>query len=185
MRKPAIIYYVAASLDGFIAGPNDELDWLPSPEGWNADEAGPFDYPTFLATVDALVMGRRTYDICRGFGEWPYPDHPAWVISRSPIPEDLPTGVTWTSEGVQALVADLSDRGHQRVWLEGGGTLAAEFLANDLISDVMLTTIPVLLGTGIPLFANSGGTTHLRRYHLVGSRVVSGNIVCSHYQRQA
>ena len=101
-----VVYYVAASQDGYIAGPHGELDWLPGPS-----DSEDYGYTEFFAGVDALVMGRKTYQVSMSFGQgvqdWPYENKPGWVLTHQ-SPKDLgplPATVRLTREGPQALLA--------------------------------------------------------------------------------
>ncbi len=141
---PKIILYAAVSLDGYLAGPNHELDWL-------RDDPDYDGYEPFIAGIDTLIMGRRTWDVLAGFGEWPYGERRAYVMSQTleKIETDLPVTVTKQSptELIKSLRQDAKD-----IWLVGGGLLVRSFLAADLIDEMILSTQPVLLGDGLPLF---------------------------------
>lgn len=141
-----ITYYVAASLDGYIATTDGGLGWLEKIA--KGGEDGDYGYTRFLSNIDVLVMGRKTYDSCLGFPEWPYPRHEVWVLTRKNglVPRhnerfQIFNAARWRIE---------SD--NQRVWLVGGGEVAKLFLDNNLIDKLILTTVPVLLGKGLPLF---------------------------------
>lgn len=145
--EAACVYYVAATLDGFIAGPNHEIDWLVN--DYPAEEAG---YDDFFARVTGIVMGRTTYDVIRRHPEWPYGKRPTLVATRRQL-GDAPEGVFAFAGEPAAMLAALRARGAGgRIWLEGGGNLAGQFLAAGLIDEIELGIIPVLLGKGIPLF---------------------------------
>lgn len=144
-----VIYFVAASLDGYIAGPQDELDWLPPIDPQGED----YGYQSFYAGVDGVVMGRRTYEICRRLGPWPYEGKPGWVWTRGAPPADLPPGVQATSSSPVALHRAWSREGLQRVFLVGGAQTARAFLDAGVLHEWVLATVPFTLGAGIPLFA--------------------------------
>ena len=139
-----IVYYVAASLDGYIADADGGVGWLP--EG-NADD---YSYADFYAGVDALVMGRRTYDQVLGFGEWPYIGKPAYVFTNNP-PDDNPHGVEFVSASPTEFAQSVAARYPGVVWLVGGGNLAEQFRLAGLIDEYLVHVIPVILGSGIPL----------------------------------
>ena len=145
----ALIYYVAASLDGYIARPDGSVDWLHGYDSGGDDHG----YTAFYASIDGLLMGRTTYLQCLGFGQWPYPDKPALVMTRSNhLPQAAPQVELQhcsPSEALQALQA----KGCQRVWLVGGGSLAGNLLAAGLLDEVIVSIIPHLLGAGVPLFS--------------------------------
>ena len=146
---PHVVYYVAASLDGYIADCEGSVDWLS--DATDPDE-GDYGYAAFYATVDALVMGRTTYDQVRGFGAWPYVGRPTFVFTHTP-PEhaarDHPD-VTFVAGDPAELLGTLHD--DATVWLVGGGRLAASFRAAGLLDELYLTVLPILLGDGVPLF---------------------------------
>lgn len=139
-----ITYYAACSLDLFLAGPNGELDWLPQPEGGED-----FGYKAFYDRQDLMVMGRKTYDICLGFGDWPYADKENVVLTRQ-------TGLKPRfNERFEAFDAGLwRERSKtKKIYLNGGGEAAKLFLEAGLLDRLELAVIPTLLGTGLPLFA--------------------------------
>ncbi|MEB3197958.1 MAG: dihydrofolate reductase family protein [Candidatus Sericytochromatia bacterium] len=138
--------FLALSLDGFIAGPQDELDWL-EPSGEVEDTFGPF-----LAEVGALVMGRRTYDVVRSFaGPWPYGERPLIVATHRPL-EPAHAGVRAMAGDIVDLVAAARTlAGERDVYLDGG-QLVRQALAAGLVDELTLTVIPLLLREGISLF---------------------------------
>jgi len=138
-----VVYYVAASVDGYIATPDGAVDWL-SPFHTAGEDHG---YAAFLATIGGIVMGRRTYDQVRGFGPWPYTAIDCRVVTSRPLPE-APDRVTPVASPVEAL-AGWADR---RVWLVGGTALLDGFRAARLVTEYHLFVMPVLLGAGVPLF---------------------------------
>lgn len=152
-----IVYYVAASLDGFIAGPEGQLDWL-DPFQSPDDDHG---YADFYASVDAVILGRATYEFCASLAEWPYPDRPAWVLTRAKLASA--PGITFTGADPREIAAMLARDGHRRAWLVGGGQAAAAFRAHGLIAELIVTILPVLLGRGIPMFAPGDGAETLAR----------------------
>jgi dihydrofolate reductase len=138
--------FIATSLDGFIARANGDLDWLPSGGG---EEHG---YEAFMATVDALVIGRKTYETVLAFDTWPYGEKPVFVLSTRPL-APAPSGavVEHMSGPPVELVSQLAARGVRHVYVDGGITIQ-RFLQAGLIQRLIITRIPVLLGDGIPLF---------------------------------
>jgi dihydrofolate reductase len=150
-----IVYYVAATLDGCIAGPQGELDWL------HAFETAETDYgmADFMAGVDAIVMGSATYAVIQGLGSWPYGERPCWVLSRRPRPtgaEAPPASVRWGPAEPADLLAQCRAQGLARVWLLGGGDVAGQFLRAGCVHRLMLATMPVTLGGGLPLWGAPG-----------------------------
>lgn len=150
-----IVYYVAASLDGFIAGPQGELDWLYA----FGDAGTDYGLADFMHTADAVVMGRRTCDVALSSGAWPYGDRPGWIASRQPRPaaSALPAHVGWGLADPDALLAQWQRQGVRRGWLVGGGDVAGQWLRAGCVHRLMLATMPVTLGAGIPLWGNAQG----------------------------
>lgn len=145
-----VIYYAACSLDGCIARPDGGVDWLDPYQGAGED----YGYTEFYSSVEALLLGSRTYVISLRLGEWPAPDKPSWVFTRRELPIAHPS-VTLTSDAPEEVVAALSERGLKRAWLMGGGELAASFLTAGLLTHYMIFVVPIVLGGGIRLFADS------------------------------
>ncbi|MCC7265011.1 MAG: dihydrofolate reductase [Candidatus Latescibacteria bacterium] len=141
--------FIAASLDGFIARSDGGLDWLEAAPDPDED----YGYAEFMARVDVLVMGRVTFEKVTTFPEWPYAGKRVIVLSR--LLRELPAVYQERAELRRDLPADLVEHlrreGCTRVYVDGGLTIQA-FLDAGLITDLTLTRIPVLLGSGIPLF---------------------------------
>jgi dihydrofolate reductase len=138
--------FIGVSLDGFIARPDGALDWL--------DHAGNVDhgYEAFMASVDAVVMGRHTYKTVLGFGAWPFGSKPIYVLSASPLkPAPAEAVVVHLSGEPQAVAAELARRGVQHAYIDGGVTIQ-RFLRAGLIQRLVISRLPVLIGQGIPLF---------------------------------
>lgn len=152
--KPIVSVYIATSLDGFIARENQELDWLDA-AGQNVPEGEDFGYAAFMSNVDLLVMGRHTYEKVLTFGDWPYQEKRVVVLSSRPleIPPHLSHLVTHSSESPHELCQRLGQEGMGRIYLDGGVTIQ-RFLAAGLVDDMVITLIPVLLGSGKPLFGS-------------------------------
>jgi dihydrofolate reductase len=170
-----VSYYVAASLDGFIAGPDGDVDWLDAADLPDED----FGYEAFVETVDALIMGRKTWDFVAGVRPWPYGARPVRVFShRSIDPRELP--VERAAGEASQVVAELAEAGHAHVWLVGGGGLASALVASGHLTDLILTVIPVTLGRGIPLFGDGHDRTLWRPR---GARRWSNGVVQHHFSR--
>lgn len=169
MRR--VRYQVACSLDGFIAGPNDEFDWIPPEPS--------FDFEALYAQFDVLLMGRRTYEIVRAAGERFRGKH-VIVASRSLRQEDH-AEVEVVGEGLEARVRELRAQPGRDIWLYGGGELFSQLLAWNLVDTVEPAVIPILLGDGMPLLASHG--VH-RRLALVGHRAYPGGMVLLEYTVQ-
>jgi dihydrofolate reductase len=169
--------FIATSLDGFIARLDGSVDWL----GGSAQEGGAdYDYKKFMGTVDALVMGRHTYEQALTFGDWPYGTKPVVVLSSRSlhIPEGIPKSVEAMSGSPKEIVSKLSERGAEHIYVDGGKTIQG-FLAAGLIQRLIITRIPVLLGTGIPLF---GALTRDIKLQHIASRQFSTGLVQSEYE---
>lgn len=168
--------FIATSLDGYIARPDGGLDWLPSGEGSSpGDDHG---YTAFMADIDALVMGRKTYDIVLGFGSWPY-TKPVFVLTHSTKPLPVPKGgqCEAISGTPQEVVAKLAKRGLHNLYVDGGATIT-QFLAAGLIESMIITRIPVLIGAGIPLF---GALPNDIPFRHVATRSYPSGLVQSEY----
>ncbi len=140
--------FIATSLDGFIARPNGDIDWLPTGGG---EEHG---YEAFMATVDALVIGRKTYETVLAFDAWPYGRKPVYVLSTSTLPPAPPGAVVEHMSGDPAeIVSQLAARDVRHIYVDGGVTIQ-RFLQAGLIQHLIITRIPVLIGAGIPLFGS-------------------------------
>ena len=154
--------FIATSLDGFIARPDGGIDWLNEanalvPPG---EDCG---FSQFMSGIDALIMGRNTFEQVLTFGEWPYGETPVIVLSRSltSLPGHLPDTVSLSAEDPAILVQRLSAAGMQHLYVDGGLTIQS-FLAAGRIDEITLTLIPVLLGQGKPLFGSMVGDVHLQ-----------------------
>ena len=140
-----LVYYAALSLDGRIAGPDHDLSFLQTlergPEG---------DYESFYDGVDSLVMGAGTWEFMVRHGSWPYAGKPTWVVTHAPELASLAGAepVERFAGDVAALLLLIDERGLERTWLVGGGDLAAQFLAADLLDELILTVAPTLVGRG-------------------------------------
>jgi dihydrofolate reductase len=165
-----VIYYVASSLDGRIATPDGGVRWLEPFE--NAGEE--YGYARFYSSVDALLLGRRTYAQVRTFGAWPFADKPCWVFSRRKREVETPESALCTGGSPRDVVAQLRSRGLRRAWLVGGGALAASFRAAGLITEYIITYVPVVLGAGIELFGGAGPEQSLR---IVSHRAYPNGVV--------
>jgi len=142
--------FTATSVDGFIARENGSVDWLPTGDGPGREDYG---YQDFLDSVDALVMGRNSYDMVRSFGAWPYGNKPVMILTSQPlsIPTSIPTTVSAMSGSPHAVVQALSNKGYQHLYIDGGKTVQG-FIRAGLIQTLIITIIPILIGSGIPLF---------------------------------
>jgi len=142
---PLIRVYIAQSLDGYIARPDGGVDWL------RPFDSVDYGYDAFIREIGTVVMGRKSYDLARSFGDWPYPSARSLVITSGEL-EDAPPNVTRVGADVPRLVAALRASGGKDAWVMGGATTINAFLAANAIDRIDLFTVPVLLGDGVRLF---------------------------------
>jgi dihydrofolate reductase len=167
--------FVGTSLDGFLARRSGAFDFL---SGGGEGEGGANGFDEFLATVDAVLMGRNTYDVVLPFAAWPYGNRPVFVLSSRALPAPRPDAVVEHVSGPPVEVASLlASRGFQHVYVDGGITVQS-FLRAALIDRIVVTRVPVLVGDGIPLFGPVDSDVRLR--HLA-TRVLPGGAVQSEY----
>ncbi|MGA8036068.1 MAG: dihydrofolate reductase family protein [Candidatus Acidiferrales bacterium] len=165
--------FVGTSLDGFIARRNGSFDFLP------ADGGEPHGYEEFFATVDAVVMGRNTFEVVLPFPEWPYGKTRVVVLSSHPIDfSGVRNAVVEPMSGEPAeIVAKLAAKGAHHLYVDGGITVQ-RFLRAGLVDRITITRVPVLVGEGIPLFGALPGDIQLR--HIATQSYASG-LVKSEY----
>ena len=141
--------YIATSLDGFIARTNGDVDWLGEPP----EEGEDYGFSRFLDSVNALIMGRNTFEMIQSSGEWPYGSKPVFVLTSRPLdlPDDVVKHVESMSCSPDELVERLSQKGVKHIYVDGGKTIQG-FLEAGLIQHITITRIPILIGKGISLF---------------------------------
>jgi dihydrofolate reductase len=164
--------FIATSLDGFIARENGGIDWLPeNPE--------PHGYDEFIASVDAIVLGRKTFETALSFGGWFYGKTLVVVLSSKASELKAPEGANcdFMSGDPKEIAARLDERGIHHVYVDGGITIQ-RFLEAGLIQRMIITRIPILLGTGIPLFGPLSRDIHLAH---VATKSFKGGLVQSEY----
>jgi dihydrofolate reductase len=165
--------FVGTSLDGFIARPNGDFDFLP-PDG--GEEHG---YNEFIASVDAIVMGRHTYETVLTLGSWPYGKKRVVVLSNRPLDLSVTSGsvIEQMAGAPEQIVSELAARGIQHIYVDGGITIQ-RFLRAGLIQRLTITRVPVLIGEGIPLFGTLPHDVHLRH---IATRHYPSGLVSSEY----
>jgi dihydrofolate reductase len=164
--------FIGTSLDGFIARVNGAFDFLPAGGG------EPHGYEEFMATVDALVIGRKSFESIRAFDPWPYGDKPVFVLSTMPLGTAPVGAVVERMSGTPAeIVSQLTARGIRHIYVDGGITIQ-RFLQAGLIQRLIITRVPVLIGTGIPLFGAVPSDIFLKH---VGTRQYASGLVQSEY----
>lgn len=148
--------YIATSADGFIARQDGDIDWLLRPEFDDAGKIG-LVYNDFISTVDAIVMGRHSFEKVLTFDQWYYEGTEVVVLSSQnlKVPEHLADKVRVTSGTPEQIVEELAKDGKKHLYIDGGITIQ-RFLEAKLIHELTITVIPILLGSGIPLFGNEG-----------------------------
>ncbi|NQT39891.1 MAG: dihydrofolate reductase [Planctomycetes bacterium] len=174
MRK--VIYSVAASLDGYIAGPEGQFDWIPmDPE---------IDWAGFMSRFDTVLMGRHSYMVAAsGEGGASLPDMPCYVFSRTLAAEDHPN-VTIVADDADRVIKDLREAPGKDIWLYGGGNLAGSLLEAGLVDIVEIALVPILLGRGLPMLPPIDCRTRLaltktERYASSGIVLLSYDVIRS------
>jgi len=145
VNKPKISVYIATSIDGYIAQEDGGLDWLERTPTPNED----FGFKEFMNSIDVLVMGRKTYEIVSGFGEWPYQGKRVVVISQTL--DAVREEAELFSGDIQNLVSNLHGEGIKHIYVDGGVTIS-KFLEAGMVDQMIITVIPIILGKGIRLF---------------------------------
>jgi dihydrofolate reductase len=179
MKKKNIVF-IAKSLDGFVAGKNGELDWLESIPNPENNDMG---YVSLMQEIDAIVIGKTTFEVVCGFGgEWPYVKH-VFVLSNSlkVIPEKLNKKVTLIKGSPQEILGIIHKKGYSKLYIDGGRTVQ-NFLKEDLIDELRITTITILLGGGFSLF---GDLSKPLKFEHLKSEVFLGQMVQDHYKRKS
>lgn len=159
--------FIGVSVDGFIARLDDKLDFLP------ADGGEPHGYTEFFASIDTILIGRRTFEIVVGFPEWPYANKRVVVLSSRPLDFSTVRGsrVEQMSGSPADIASKLAASGSQHVYVDGGITIQ-QFLRAGLIQRLTITRVPLLIGQGIPLFSTLSHDIRLR--HIATQHYPSG-----------
>lgn len=167
-----VSYFVACSLDGFIARMDESFDWL-----FADDDYG---FAEFYRSVDCVVMGRKTFDVALGFVEYPYPKKPAYVFSRQSVESPI-AEAEFVKEDPARFVKRLKQQPGGRIWVVGGGAIAAALLQANLIDEMVLTIHPITLGQGVPVFERHGVET---RWIVSSTRAYQNGLVQVTYKRR-
>jgi dihydrofolate reductase len=170
--------YIAASIDGYIATKDGDVDWLHEVPNPDNDDYG---YSDFIGNIDALVMGRNTFEKILTFGDW-FHKKKVFVVSSllTEIPEGLEGKVEILSGSLSAVLSEIESQGFNRLYIDGG-KLIQSFLSEDLIDELIVTRIPILLGGGIPLF---GELSAPLRFTHIDTKVHNDALVMSRYVRK-
>jgi dihydrofolate reductase len=170
--------FIATSLDGFIAREDGNIDWLTAFEDPGGEDYG---FGTFMKSVDAIVMGRKTWDFVRTLTAWPYGKTPVVVLSskKIEIPKAFAKMVSTMSGKVDTIINALAEREMRHLYVDGGITIQ-RFINSGAIQRLIITRIPVLIGTGIPLFGKlERGDVRLKH---VATRSYPNGLVQSAYE---
>jgi len=170
--------YIATSLDGYIARKDGNIDWLmeiPNPDN---DDYG---FSSFMERIDGIIMGRNTFEVVLSFGEWPY-SKPVFVLSNTlkTIPIEC-TGKAEIIKGtLKTITESLNKKGFKNLYIDGGKTIQS-FLKENLIDEIIITRIPIILGSGIPLFVEMDIEI---RFEHVNTEILNDHLVKSSYVRK-
>lgn len=170
--------FIAASVDGYIARKDGSIDWLENPDYALSGED--YGYREFFDSVDALVMGRNTFETVLHFNPWPYANKPVFVLSSREIiiPEAIKSTVSPMNATPEEVIRILKQRSLSHLYIDGGITIQ-RFLRDSLINEMIITRIPVLLGCGIPLFGPLQHDIHLRH---INTRHYKNGFVQTRYE---
>ncbi|RJX71024.1 dihydrofolate reductase [Vibrio sinensis] len=175
----ANVVFIATSLDGYIADKNGGLEWLNTVPNPTQDDMG---FNAHMERIDALVMGRNTFEMVLSFGvDWPY-SKPVYVLSNTltSVPAGYEDKVSLIKGELDGVIATLNQQGYHNLYIDGGVTVQ-QFLEQDLIDEMIISTIPVLLGGGVSLF---GSLPEYVNFTLKSSTILLDEIVQSHYLRR-
>jgi dihydrofolate reductase len=171
-----VMVYIASSLDGYIAKPNDDLDFLSMVE----QEGEDYGYAAFMETIDAVIVGRKTYDKVLSMGfDFPHADKDAYIITRTPRP-DKGSLKFYTGE-LRTLVEQLQSKDGKNIFCDGGAEIINELLKEDLIDEMIISILPLLLGSGIKLFKDGRPEQKLV---LVSAKTFDKGLTQLHYRRE-
>lgn len=175
--SPRVRVYIASSIDGFIAGPGDDLSWLTGPDAANtggATDPEALTFDSFIADVGAVLMGRGTFDVVRGMEWWGYGKRPVLVATHRALGEGVRKTVRAVSGSIEEIVAEAKKAARGKDVYIDGGDLIRQAADADLLDDITLTIAPIALGAGHPLFAGIG-----KRYPLeiTGHHTYEGGMV--------
>ncbi|WP_103070871.1 dihydrofolate reductase family protein [Aquimarina sediminis] len=171
--------FIATSLDGFIADKNGKIDWLNDIPNPDKSDLG---FNKFITKIDAIIMGRKTFETVCGFDiDWPY-KIPVFVLSNSlkQILKDYKDKAYLVKGSIKEIINKINEKGYYNLYIDGGTTVQS-FLKEDVIDDLIITTIPIILGEGVPLFNVLNDKLD---FELISSEVYINQLVQSHYRRK-
>lgn len=170
-----LIVYIAASIDGFIAKPNDDLSFLSMVEKVGED----YGYADFIATIDTVIVGRKTYDWVLQHATFPHADKQTFVITHTTRPEE--GNIQFYNGDIVALIQQLKSSPGKHIFCDGGAAIVNLLLQHDLIDELIISVIPVLLGNGTRLFATDRPE---QQYSLISSQSFDTGLVQLKYERK-
>lgn len=168
--------YLAQSLDGYIADKNHSVDFL---SDYHGEEVGQ-EFISFMSKIDAIIMGRKTFDVVHGFGVWPY-EKPVYILSQNleQLPEGYEDKAFLWKKDIPSLLKHLQSQNHENLYIDGG-SVVQYFLKENLVDHLIITTAPVLLGDGISLFQpNDQG---IKKFRLHETKLIANHLVMAHYR---
>ncbi len=172
--KRKVILYIAASLDGFIAAPNDDLSFLSLVEKPGED----YGYNTFIKTIDTVILGRKTYDwVMKQVPEFPHADKETYVVTRTEKPA-IGNTIFYVGD-LHSLVFHLKEKDGKNIFIDGGAVVVNALLQDELIDECILSIIPVLLGSGTKLFKNGRPQQNV---DLITAKTYETGLVQLHYR---
>lgn len=170
-----VVLFISVSIDGYLARKNGDIDWLSIVEDPKED----YGYKEFVKSIDAVIMGRNTYEKVRSFGiEFPHRDKKCYVLSRSKKSSDQ--YVEFYEGNVRDLISKIRLHEGLNIFLDGGAQVVHEFILQDLIDEYIISIVPILLGNGIPLF---GGDKPEVKLKLHGCKEFSSGLIQLSYSR--
>ncbi len=170
-----VVLYIASSLDGYIAKPNDDLGFLSIVQ----QEGEDYGYTDFVKTVDSVILGRKTYDwVMRQVSEFPHADKNSFIITRTTRPSIGNT--TFYTGKLKVLISTLKAKQGKNIFIDGGAEVVNELLKEDLIDEFIISIIPVMVGKGIKLFKD--GRPELK-LELVSTKQFDKGLIQLHYKR--
>jgi len=170
-----VVLYIAMSVDGFIAKQNDDIDFLSLVEKGGED----YGYSDFVDSIDAILIGRKTYDRILAMGhQYPHRDKEVYIISRT---SQLKNGTfNYYTGSLKGLIAELRSKHGKNIYCDGGAEIVNELLKEDLIDEFVISIIPILLGEGLVLFKNGNAERSLK---LISATHFEKGLVQVHYER--
>ena len=174
MPKRKIIVNVATSVDGYVARTDGNLDWLtrrPAPKGF-------YGLPKFSHSIDAKILGRKTYDMSVKMGATFSADDPHYVFSRRTPPASAPPAVHFVTESIRSFAERIRKQPGKNIWMMGGGEIIGSFLDEGAIDEFIVTVVPMFIGEGIHLIAPKNREVALR---LLSSQRFSDGVIQLHY----